>query len=79
MMHFWLESTSLVHTAISAVWTNDVLTLLKMLTMVTEFNESNFTNIGPQLAKEIPFVQGSPNQYLKGMYRNSMFLLPHTR
>ena len=27
---------------------------------------------------DAPFVQGSPNQYLKGMYRNSMFLLPAT-
>ena len=46
--------------------------------MVTEFNESNITNIGPQLAEDIPFVQWSPNQYLKGMYRNAMFLLPAT-
>ena len=30
------------------------------------------------MAEEIPFVQGSPNQYLKGVYRNSMFLLPAT-
>ena len=28
--------------------------------------------------EEIPFVQGSPNQYVKGVYRNSMFLLPAT-
>ena len=37
-----------------------------------------FTNIGPQLAEEIPFVQGSTNQYLKGVYKNSMFTLPAT-
>ncbi len=37
-----------------------------------------FTNIGPELAEEIPFLQGSPNQYLKGVYINSMFLQPAT-
>ena len=42
-----------------------------------KFNEY-FTNIGLQLAEEIPFVQGSPNKYLKGVYRNAMFLLPAT-
>ena len=30
------------------------------------------------LAEEIPFVQGSLNQYLKVVYRNVMFLLPPT-
>ena len=30
------------------------------------------------MAEEIPFVQGSPNQYLKEVSRNSMFLLPAT-
>jgi len=39
-----------------------------------QFNEY-FTKIVPQLAEEIPTVH---NYFLKGMYRNTMFLLPVT-
>ena len=43
---------------------------------IADKSNEYFTNIGPQLAEEIPFVQGSLNRYIKGVYRNSMFLLP---
>ena len=65
-----------VVTTIEQLLIEDKLTKNKQH-IADKFNEY-FTNIGPQLAEKIPFVQGSPNQYLKGVYRNSMFLLPAT-
>jgi len=32
------------------------------------------TNLGALMAEETPTTQGSPNHYLKGMYRNSSIL-----
>ena len=65
-----------VVTTIDQLLIEDKLTKNKQH-IADKFNEY-FTNISPQLAEEIPFVQGSPNQYLKVVYRNSMFLLPAT-
>ena len=65
-----------VVTTIDQLLIEDKLTKNKQ-NIADTFNEY-FTNTDPQLAEEIPFVQGSPNQYLKGVYINSMFLLPAT-
>ena len=42
-----------------------------------KFNEY-FTTVGSELANEIPFVIEKPDEYLDGIYKNSMFLAPAT-
>ena len=43
--------------------------------MATKFNEY-FTNIGPNLANNIPASAKRPSDFLKGNFPNSMFLMP---
>ena len=43
--------------------------------MATKFNEY-FTNIGPNLANNIPASAKQPSDFLKGNFPNSMFLMP---
>ena len=42
-----------------------------------KFNEY-FTTIGSELTKDIPTVTEKPEDYLDGIYKNSMFLTPTT-
>jgi len=42
-----------------------------------EFNEY-FTTIGSKLTKDIPTVTDKPEDFLDGIYKNSMFLTPTT-
>ena len=55
---------------------NGNLTQNKQL-IADKFNEY-FTTVGSELANEIPFVTEKPNDYLDGIYKNSMFLAPAT-
>ena len=62
---------------------NKVVTIIDQLLIegkkkTADKSNEYFTNIGPPLAENIPLVQGSPHRYIKGVYRNSMFLLPAT-
>ena len=46
--------------------------------MIADKFNDYFTNIGPELAKEIPEVSEKPEDYLSGTFKNSMFLAPVT-
>jgi hypothetical protein len=46
-------------------------------TIAEEFNNF-FVNVGPELAKKIPPSLNNPNQFMKGNYCNSLFLMPST-
>ena len=70
--YYWKE----IVTTIDLLVIDDKLTKNKQ--HIADTCNAYFTNIGPQLTEEIPFVQGSHNQYFKGVYTNSMFLLPAT-
>ena len=55
---------------------NGKLTQNKQL-IADKFNEY-FTTVGSELANEIPFVTEKPDDYLDGIYKNSMFFAPAT-